>query len=177
VLGLPGGGTECFACTSEGHRPAAALWLQRRGGEELYVANIVPLGKRELSDDEYNFVLAAFDSQILRPARGGLDIETELIHNRVTPEAHLSPEAARRLKAFSATANKVSLHSTDCQRWREFIVQSHVEGADFDPLLLDQWLAEQGWPEEQRQHLVCEYETARSILGTYDEERLEKCLP
>jgi hypothetical protein len=177
ALGLPGGGTQCFACTSEERRPAAAVWLQRRGGEELYVANIVPLGQRELSDDDYNSVLAAFASQVLRPACAGLDIQTELIPNRVTPEAYLSPEAARRLKAFSATANKSSLYPTDCQRWHEFIVQSHVEGADFDPLLLGQWLAEQGWQEEQRQHLVYEYETARSILGAYDEERLEKCLP
>jgi hypothetical protein len=154
-----------------------ALWLQRRGGEELYVANIVPHGKHELSDDEYNSVLAEFKSKVLQPACDGLEIQTELIHNRVTPEAHLSPEATRRLKAFSATANQSSLRPTDCEQWREFIVQSHMEGADFDPLLLDQWLAEQGWPEEQRQRLLCEYETARSILGTYDEERLEKCLP
>jgi hypothetical protein len=175
-LGLPGADTQCFACTSEGRRSSAAVWLQRRG-EELNVANVVPLGKRELSDDEYNLILADFDSQVLRPACDGLQIQTELIQKRITLETYLSPEAARRLKAFAATANKSSLHPTDCQRWREFIVQTHVEGADFDPSVLDQWLAEQGWPEDRRRHLVCEYETARSILGTYDEERLEKCLP
>ena len=69
-LGLPGGSTHCFACTAEGRRPAAALWLQSRGDGELYVANIVPLGKRGLCDDESNLILADFDSQVLQPASG-----------------------------------------------------------------------------------------------------------
>jgi hypothetical protein len=176
-LGLPGGSTHCFACTAEGRMPAAALWLESRGGDILYVANIVPLGKRELSDDEYHLILADFHSQVLQPARDGLCIQTELTHNRVAPEAYLSPEAVRRLKTFSALANKSALHHEDRQRWREFIIQTHIEGADFDPLLLDQWLAEEGWPEDQRQHLVCEYESSQSILAAYDEERLEKCPP
>jgi hypothetical protein len=176
-LGLPSGRAHCFACTAEARRPPAALWLESRGGDILYVANIVSLGKRELSDDEYNLILADFQSQVLQPARDGLSIQTELTHNRVTPEAYLSPEAVRRLKAFSALANKSSLHHEDYRRWREFIIQTHVEGADLDPLLLDQWLAEEGWPEDQRQHLVCEYESSQSILAAYDEERLEKCLP
>jgi hypothetical protein len=176
-LGLPAGRTRCFACTAEGNRPAAALWLEARGGETLYVANIVPIGKRELSDDEYNQILADFHSRVLQPARDGLAIQTALTHNRVTPEAYLSPEAVHRLKAFSDPANKSSPHDDDCQRWREFIIQTHIEGADFDPLLLDQWLAEAGWPEDQRHHLVCEYESSHSLLAAYDEERLEKCLP
>jgi hypothetical protein len=176
-LGLPGSSARCFACTAEGRRPAAALWLQLRGGDELYVANIVPLGKRDLSDDDSNLVLADFVSQVLHPACDGLAIQTKLIQPRVTPEAYLSPEGVRRLQSFFATANKSLLHPADWQRWREFIIQSHVEGADFDPSLLDQWFAEQGWPQEQRQHLVGEYENARSVLAAYDEERLAKCLP
>lgn len=120
-------------------------------------------------------ILAEFESQVL--ASDDLGIETEQIISRVTPEVYLSREAARRLKAFSDMADKSSPDSADCQRWHEFIVQSHLEGADFYPSLLDQWLGEQGWPEDERQHLVCEYETARSILGAYDEERLERCLP
>ena len=46
-----------------------------------------------------------------------------------------------------------------------------------DPVPRPQWLAEVGWPEDRRQHLVCEYESSQSILAAYDEERLEKCLP
>jgi hypothetical protein len=176
-LGLAAGRTRCFACTAEGPRPAAALWLEPRGVDTLSVANIVPLGKRGLSDDESNRILADFDSQVLQPARDGLSIQTELAPSRIQPEAYLSPEAVRRLKAFFALASKSSLGDEDDQRWREFIIQAHIEGAGLDPSLLDQWLAEAGWPEDQRRHFVSEYESSQSILAAYDEERLEKCLP
>ena len=175
-LGISGDRSLCFACTTRGSRLSAAVWLQPRGSDEFWVENIVPFGKRGLSDEEYNIILGEFASQVVQPASKDLVVETELTFNRVTPEEHLSPEASRRLKAFSTTANKTILHPNDCQRWHEFIVQSHLEGADFDPLLLDQWLTEQEWPEALRHNLVCEYETSRSILATYDEERLEKCL-
>ncbi len=176
-LGLPSRSTRCFACTAEGRRPAAALWLGPHGANELYVTDIVFLGKRERSDDDCNLVLADFDAQVLQPARNGLAIETAMIRNRVTPATYLSSEAFRRLTSFSAAANKSSLQPTDCQRWRQFILQSHVEGATLDMQLLDEWLNESGWPEEQRHHLISEYETVRSVLAGYDEERLQKCLP
>ena len=171
------GSTRCFACSAEGSRPAAAVWLESRGGDTLIVSNIVRLGKGGLFDDEYNHLLADFDSQVLQPACDGLAIQTELTPYRVKPEVYLSYEGVRRLKAFSDSANKSSLHHTECQRWREFSIQSYCEGAGFDPSLLDEWLAEQGWPEDQRQHLMREYENTLSILAAYDEERLAKCLP
>jgi hypothetical protein len=176
ALGLLGG-DRCFSCTAEGRRPAAAVWLQPRGEGELFVSNVVPLERRELSDAEYHLILGEFASQLLRAASSGLDVQTELTHRRVTLEAQLSHEGARRLKAFSETANRALLHQEDRRRWRDFIVQAHVEGADFDSPLLERWLADQGWPQEQRQHLVEEYETSRSVLAAYDEERVEKCLP
>jgi hypothetical protein len=176
ALGMPDM-ARCFACTAESRRPAAALWLQLGGEDRLFVEDIVALGKGGLTDDEYNLILAEFESEVLGPAGAGLDIQTSVSANRITLEAYLSREAVRRLQAFSSTANKASLHLADCRPWREFIIQSHLESADFDPLLLEQWLAEQGWSEEQRQHLVGEYESSRSILAAYDEERLERCLP
>jgi hypothetical protein len=176
-MGIRGGTTYCYACSATDRRPVAALWLQARGSEELYVSNIVPQGKRELTDDEYNLILADFESNVLQPASEGLAVEITLVHHRVSLDVYLSPEAVRRLEAFSAVADKGNLHPKDCQRWREFVIQAHLERAGLDPALLEQWLADQGWPEGQRQHLVCEYESARSVLTAYDEERLEKCLP
>jgi hypothetical protein len=122
-------------------------------------------------------LLAQFESTILRPANVDVGAEIKLDHPRTELEMYLSHEAIRRLESFSATANKNLLHSADYRRWQDFIVQSHLERAGLDSSVLQQWLAEQGWPENQRQHLATDYESVRSILATYDEERLEKCLP
>jgi hypothetical protein len=46
----------------------------------------------------------------------------------------------------------------------------HQEESLFDPALLDEWLQQEGWPEDTRRQLVGEYEAARSLLLTYDEE-------
>src|SRR5262245_54694585 len=50
----------CFACTKRGHRPAATLFLVEKEPTTLYVANIVPHDKHELSYDEYNGILEEF---------------------------------------------------------------------------------------------------------------------
>ncbi len=176
-MGIRGGATYCYACPATERRPAAALWLQARGDNELHVSNIVPQSKRELTEDEYNGLLAEFESTILRPANVGVGAVIELEHPRTTLEMYLSHEAVRRLESFSATANKNILHPADYRRWQDFIVQSHLERVGLDPSLLKQWLAEQGWPEDQQQHLANDYESVRSVLAAYDEERLEKCLP
>jgi hypothetical protein len=175
-LGLPAGRNHNFACTAEGQRPAAELWLDSRGDEVLSVDNIIPHGKRQLSEEEARRILADFDSQVIQPAGDGPEIRVELTPILETLEPHLSYDGLRRLKAFAASVDKSSPHPEDSPRWREFIIQAHLDGADFDSSLLDQWLAEAGWPEEQRQHLTHTYEDTQSILAAYDEERLEQCL-
>lgn len=176
-MGLRSGTTHFYACSATDRRPAASLWFQARGPEELYVSNIVPHGKRELTDDEYNLILADFESMVVQPASVGLEVAIAQVQQRVRLDVYLSSEAIRRLESFSAVAQKECLHSYDCDQWREFVIRAHLERAGLDPVLLEEWLADQGWPEEQRQQLVCEYESARSFLAAYDEERLEKCLP
>jgi hypothetical protein len=175
--GIRGGRSYCFACLANERRPAASLWLQPRGSSEFSVANIVSGNRQGLSDHEYNLILEDFESAIREVACDGLEVVTELVPHRIKLEVYLSPEAMRRLIEFTRTANKQALHPNDCRRWQEFVIQSHVERAELDPVLLDRWLTEQGWPEEQRQHLLSEYEASRSVLTVYDEERLERCLP
>ncbi len=164
--------TSCYACLATDQRPAAALWFQTRGLEELFVSNIVPQGKRVLTDDEYNLILSDFEANVLLPASKDLELDVALVRKRVRLEVSLSPEAVRRLEAFSADAKKENLGRQDHQRWREFVVQAHLERAAIDPMLLDQWFADQGWSEAKRQELLDEYESTRSVLAAYDEERL-----
>jgi hypothetical protein len=148
----------------------AALWLQARNPEEWYVSNIVPLGKHNLSDEEYNQVLGEFESRFLEPLSRGSAVRPEILPARTRLEDYLSPEAARLLRAFSA-ANCTSLHASDRQRWQQFLVRAHQEESIMDAAFLEEWLASEGWPEEARANLAREYESARQLLWSYDEEQ------
>jgi hypothetical protein len=178
-MGVRSGHMRCYACSPTDQRPEAALWLEAGGPEELHVSNIAPRAKRVLSEDEHNLILAEFASDVLQPAIAGVSVEILLGRRRIGLDAFLSPEAIRRLEAFAAAANKNALPTADDQRWREFVIQTHLEHAGLDPLLLEEWLAERGWSEAQRRSLACEYESTRSVLADYDAQRLdvEKCLP
>ena len=168
--GAPRPWAYCFSCTARGDRPAAGLWVHARGPNELYVANVVPLEKRELGEEESNRLLAEFEREFLRPAAAEVGVETEVVHRRPTLEHDLSPEAVRLLRAFSASANRTSLHPNDRRRWNAFLVRVHQDESLFDPALLDEWLQQEGWPENTRCQLLAEYDAARSLLLTYDEE-------
>jgi hypothetical protein len=160
----------CFSCTAKADRPAAGLWVHARGPNELYVSNIVPLEKQELGEEEYNRLLAEFEREFIRPAAAEVGVETEIVQHRLTLEHDLSPEAVRLLRSFSTSANRACLHPTDRRRWNAFLVRAHHDGSFFDPASLDEWLQQEGWPEDTRCQLVGEYEAARSLLSAYDEE-------
>jgi hypothetical protein len=130
----------------------------------------IPLGEQQLTDEEQQHVLGEFERDFLRPAAAEVGVVTELVGHRRSVEDDLSPEAVRRLRPFSASANRTCLHANDRRRWNAFVVRAHQEEALFDPALLDEWLRQEGWPEDARRRLVGEYEAARSLLLAYDEE-------
>jgi hypothetical protein len=131
---------------------------------------VVPLEKQQLSEEESHGLLAEFERDFLGPAAAEVGVETEVVPHRLTLEHDLSPEAVRRLRAFSASANRNCLHPTDRRRWNAFLVRVHRDESLFDPGLLDEWLQQEGWPEDARSQLVGEYEAAQSLLSAYDEE-------
>ena len=176
-MGLSVENVFCYSCEENATRPAATVWLQRRKREEFCIENIIPLSQRGLSKDECNSILREFADDLVQPASEGLEIQTQIEQGRILPESYLSFEAVRQLMAFSFAANGGCQHPSDCRAWQEFIAQVHLDGACFDLLLLKQWLAEQGWPEEQRETLTCAYTNSRAMLSTYDEKRLEQCCP
>jgi hypothetical protein len=160
----------CFSCTAKGDRPAAGLWIHARRPNELYVSNVVPLEKQELSEEESNRLLTEFEREFLGPAAAQVGVDTEVVQHRLTLEDDLSPEAVRLMRAFSTSANRECLHSNDRRRWNAFLVRVHHDESLFDPALLDEWLRQEGWPEDTRRQLVGDYEAARSLLSAYDEE-------
>src|SRR4051794_33363598 len=85
-MGVGRDGAFCFRCTDAPGRPAAALWLQARSPEEWYVSNIVPVERHTLSDEEYNRILAEFESRFLKPLSRGSLVQPEILPARTRLE-------------------------------------------------------------------------------------------
>jgi hypothetical protein len=160
----------CFSCTTRADRPAAGFWVHARSPGELYVSNVIPLEKQDLSEEESNRLLAEFEREFLGPAAAEVGVETEVVPHRRTLGGELSAEAMRLLQAFSASANRRGLQATDRRRWNAFLIRAHQEDSLLDPSLLKEWLQQEGWPDDMCDGLVDEYEAARSLLSDYDEE-------
>jgi hypothetical protein len=169
--GIGGDQVFCFSCEQTTGRPAAALWLQARSPEEWYVSNLVPLGRQVMSDEEHNQILGEFETAFLEPLSRGSAVHPEIVPPQTRLEDFLSPEACRRLRAFSSSANHTELHPNDRLRWEGFILQAHRDEAPLDPQMLEEWLEGEGWPEERRGQLAYEYERGRALLAHYDEEQ------
>ena len=107
--GGSGEGAFCFRCTETPDRPAASLWLRPRGFEEWRVYTIHSLGKRMLSDEEYNHILADFASRILDPLSRDRAVRVEILPPQIRLEDYLSFEAERLLREFSKAANRTAL--------------------------------------------------------------------
>jgi hypothetical protein len=166
---LRGSSDYCFECAATADRPAASFWVRPRGSKELYVSHVIALDRPGLPAEESRGVLAEFRREFLDPVGEGLGVETEIVEHRRTVEQDLSPEARRLLRTFSASANRQGLGRDGRRLWNAFLVQLHREEAYFDVALLDEWLAEEGWPEATRRQLLGEYETGMSLLAAYDE--------
>jgi hypothetical protein len=164
-------------CLTKAIRPTlreVAVWLQARRPDELYVSSVVPLqGREALGIEQYNQALADFRETVLGPLARELKVRVLPYMTPAEPslEEILSPEAIRRLRAFSAGANRGDLGPLDTHRWRAFIARTHLDDAVIAPRLLSCWLADAGWPEEQRTQLVSEYQSGRGLLSVYDEEQ------
>jgi hypothetical protein len=117
----------CFSCTTKAGRPAAGFWVHARSPEEWSISHVVPLEKPELSAEESNGLLAEFQREFLAPAAAEVGVSTEVITHRLTLEDNLSPEAVRRLRAFSTSANRRGLRSDDRRRWNAFLVRVHQD--------------------------------------------------
>jgi len=152
---------------------------------ELRVGNIVPLEKNELNVDEYNAVLMLFYNDVIKPFK---ESRTELEIPQPTddifdPLAVISEEALKKLKLFCHCANKStgSSHSSDKERWFDFIYQTVIDDKmiDYDTLakfLHDEvyWgkkpdgflgvMGKYAWDEEHAYDLASEYESLTTFL-------------
>lgn len=161
----------CFAAQAAPGRAASTLWLVLEPQGRLYMSNIVPRAKSQLSYDECNAVLADFLQTVVRPAAGTIPVEVTLTAAEEDLEAWASPNAARLLRIFARSANKATgtAHPHDRMQWHAFLVAAHKDRIALDPSTLARWLQESAqWPDDTASDVATEYETGRALLQYYD---------
>jgi hypothetical protein len=148
--------------------PAAHVWLAGdEQGTAVYVPNIIPIDKHELTPDEYNAVRDLFYDDIVSRAVDGRFVELSKVDLAI--EDVMSPDTARALQVFSATANKSTgnSHPMDQKRWFDFIIHCYQHNDPVRSDFLSHWLTEQGWDEQHTRKLRSEFENEISLLRQY----------
>jgi hypothetical protein len=167
----------CFAKLVPAIGRQIVVLMQGRGpGDEadLYPSGIVPLeGREPLGIEQHDLAVADFHTNLIGPLSRDLGVRVLVCSVPVRPsfEDTLSLESLARLKYFSKVANKGILHELDLRIWAAFIGQTHLDDVVLDLDQLDTWLADEGFEESPRSHLLREYESGRRLLRAYDEER------
>jgi hypothetical protein len=160
-----------FRCNAGKDHPAAGLTLW--GTEDgYYVPNVVPLESGSLTFAQYNAILMDFIERVAAPVVEGFGFTITVTEPRQTLDDWLSPEAAVKLRQFSALANKSSgaSHPSDELRWYDFIVAVHRAGDKLGADRLARWLHEvEDWDEESAHKLAGDFESSLSLLAFYDE--------
>lgn len=166
----------CYVYSPADKKQTAALWFAYRSDTELYVANIVPRVKTELTRAEYNQTLEKFYDVVATPALEGTGVEVEFTASTANLNHWISPDGMRLLEAFSNLANRSTGagHPLDHKRWLNFVIQAHLENAELDASTLGRWLhEEENWSEGMASRLAEKYEEARDLLRTYDSRGLD----
>lgn len=165
----------CFSCSESEKRRESNLWLSHALEENrLSVSNILPQKIRELSYDEYNYILEEFSDRFLIPATKNLEVEVTLTEAEIDLKKFIKPETVELLHRFSEEGDRfekryIPLNKKD---WYIFIVEAHKNRASLNAEILERWLKEEeGWSEDIASNLVEEYQFARTILDYYEQYR------
>jgi hypothetical protein len=170
----------CFSKRVHATRHQAAVLMRGRSpgeGEELYISGVVPLeGREPFSLEQHDQIITDFRKNLLEPLGHGLSIRLLDYRVPIQPalEQILSSAALTRLGAFSTAARKSNFHSLDMRQWAGFIGQTHLDDAVIDLGLLASWLDDEGFPQDERDRLIDDFESGRRLLRVYDEERREQ---
>ena len=161
-----------FTCSKTASRSAAELNFVADENGYLYVSNIVPKELGELSEDQYNAILEEFSTRFIEHAAKELDIQIITTPDERSIDNAMSPEMSQLLKQFSAAANKASggTHTSDEQRFLDFIVQAHHERSLLEETELTGLLLDDGWSDSHAQELSSKYRFGRDLLRRYSNQ-------
>ena len=161
-----------FSCSESEKRRESNLWLSHAFEENrLSVSNIIPKKIKELSYDEYNYILEEFSDRFLIPATKNLEVEVTLTEAEIDLKKLIKPETVELLHKFSEEGDRfekryIPLNKKD---WYIFLVEAHKNRASLNGEILERWLKEEeGWSEDIASNLVEEYQFARTILDYYE---------
>lgn len=163
----------CYRCEQSDRHPAGALWMVEGTNDDIRLSNIIPIGKNELTHDEYNRIAEEFYASFARPAADELGLKQELGSDIQTIEEFVSLDAlqALRLLTRNAIRSTGSLYPIDRERRQEFIWLTHREDSPLTGDVLTRWLVEEmRWPEGAALEFGEEYDFGRSLLA-------KECLP
>lgn len=100
----------------------------------LWIANIIPLEKPQLSVEEYNVVVDNFSNELIKPVLDIMKLPVTLETSSENWEASdvMPKDCADLLDQFASLANKTCLHPYDETRWRKFVLAAWKSGRDVD---------------------------------------------
>lgn len=148
--------------------PTAILFLMKKDSDRLWVSNIIPTSKNQLSIEEYNSILSNFKETIVDPVAKELGAGVELTPATYKLEDFISSqETADNLRKFSFLANKSTgtSHPNDQKRWFDFIESARNNGEDISENDLIEFLQEDGWSEETASELAAKYLYSQELLN------------
>lgn len=157
----------CFTCENRPGVEHATMFFVEREDQAIYVANIIPREKSQLSHAEYNSILDDFTQSVLDQLP---DRDEHLVmgfSDKIDVKVLLGPEGHRLLERFAKTSNRStgSAHPSDREKWFDFIYFIHHNDIDFGPSVFKRYMLEEAkWPEDQAWQLTIEYEFALGLL-------------
>lgn len=132
----------------------------------IWISNIVPCQKSQLSIDEYNEVLEKFDREIVAPVKQ--DLQCEITKDEFSGKDVMSDASWRLLESFSALANRTSLHPNDMQRWHQFVISIFHSDVKLYADTLTRILCEEfGWDQNGALRLSMRYDDEIDLLREY----------
>jgi hypothetical protein len=157
----------CFGYKMANPKDSAMVILSEKKDGTFYVSNIIPIQRHRLVHAEYNAIVEEFYFKVIKPIVERAGLMCTLTSTEEGPENWLAPEAADRLREFSASADRGtgSSHPNDRERWNAFVLVAHRTESKLDASTLMRWLVEsEDWPREIAEQLALEYEYGRELL-------------
>lgn len=149
----------------------AYIWL-KYSNEKFKVINIIPIGLRSLSYEQYNTVLDKFYKSILKPVTKELTLDIILSAPEKSVADIVGEEAYELLVRFSRLANKSTgnTHSLDFERWCDFVFSIFRSGRTLDIDVFRRFLVEdECWSNDMANKLGLDLEYALDILMKYEQ--------
>lgn len=151
---------------------AARLYLFQDGANSLYVSNVVPDEVGQLTEPQYNALLAHFEQHVAGPAAQSIGAQTDLDVVDYDLAERAGVEVRDSLARFSRTANRGTgtSHPSDQERFFAFLIAAHRLPDDRrpGPTTVGRWLVADGWRDEMATDIAIEYEQGLALLKQYD---------